>query len=60
MFNHKRISITHCGKVFLNLEKRFDLSLILKHNLRDNPRYMAGEFLSEALQNIEDFKFTEV
>ena len=28
--------------------------------LRDNPRYMAGEFLSVALQNIEDFKFEEV
>ena len=48
------------AKVFLNLSDKFWFFLMLEHNLRDNPRYMAGEFLSEALQNIEDFKFTEV
>ena len=36
------------------------LFFLLKLKLRDNPRYMAGEFLSDALQNIEDFKFEEV
>ena len=34
-------------------------SVLLKPYIRDNPRYMASEFLSVALQNIEDFKFEE-
>ena len=40
--------------------KRHVFSVLLKLKIRDNPRYMAGEFLSDALQNIEDFKFEEV
>ena len=35
-------------------------SLLLKPQLRENPRYMAGEFLAEALQKLDNFKFDEV
>ena len=36
------------------------LAFLLKLQLRENPRYMAGEFLAEALQKLENFKFDEV
>ena len=42
------------------MAKGLCIFFLLKLKLRDNPRYMAGEFLSNALQNLEDFKFEEV
>ena len=42
------------------MAKGLFIFFLLKLKLRDNPRYMAGEFLSNALQNLEDFKFEEV
>ena len=36
------------------------LVFLLKLKLRENPRYMAGEFLAEALQKLENFEFDDV
>ena len=45
---------------WIEMAKGLCIFFLLKLKLRDNPRYMAGEFLSNALQNLEDFKFEEV